>query len=289
MLYRQMKCFLEVANTLSFTTAAQNLGMTQQAVTKQISALETDIGLRLFNRTTRKVELTVPGQVLRDEFTDIHRQMEEGIKRAKSIGQGKEKTVVIGFLSILARKKYILPVTERLFELYPDINWEVKLLDFTQLRNQLLDHKLDICITSSFDWSYWPDVKVRVLQTKPFEILFSKKHPLAKVKDMSLDSLKDQVQLTLPKEYFFPGISFFGKKIPCRKVLPSPDIPTMLVWLESGQGFSMLTRVFEGLDSEDLCYWKVPFAEAHAEVVAICRNDASETVAEVVAEIEKIF
>ena len=55
MLYKQMCCFLEVANVLSFTTAAHNLYMSQQAVTKQIAALERELGFKLFNRSTRDV------------------------------------------------------------------------------------------------------------------------------------------------------------------------------------------------------------------------------------------
>ena len=63
MLYKQMCCFLEVANVLSFTTAAHNLYMSQQAVTKQIAALERELGFKLFNRSTRSVALTPAGRM----------------------------------------------------------------------------------------------------------------------------------------------------------------------------------------------------------------------------------
>lgn len=58
MLQQRIQTFLEVANCLSFSTAARNLYISQQAVTKQIASLEQELGLRLFYRTTRQVTLT---------------------------------------------------------------------------------------------------------------------------------------------------------------------------------------------------------------------------------------
>lgn len=62
MLQQRIQTFLEVANCLSFSTAARNLYISQQAVTKQIASLEQELGLRLFYRTTRQVTLTPAGQ-----------------------------------------------------------------------------------------------------------------------------------------------------------------------------------------------------------------------------------
>ena len=63
MLYKQIRCFLEVANCLSFTAAAKNLFMSQQAVTKQIAALEQELGFPIFERTSAGMELTPAGSV----------------------------------------------------------------------------------------------------------------------------------------------------------------------------------------------------------------------------------
>lgn len=289
MLYRQIRCFLEVANTLSFTTAAQNLYMTQQAVTKQISALEKDLGVKLFHRTTRSVSLTTAGQVLRDDFTDIHRQIKASVKKVQSLAKGKKDTVSIGFLSALSRQRLVVPIADALFQAYPDTFFDLRLLNFVELRNQLQDHKLDLCVTTSNDWQFWPSVQVKVLQSKQFEIVYSSRHPLAQQEPFSLEALQDYVQLTLPSENILPGVEFWGKKIPCCQAIQCPDIPTLLVRLESGQGFSLLTRVFEGFESPTLRYQEVPFPEAHAEIVCICREDADEDTTQIVKTIWQHF
>ena len=289
MLYRQIRCFLEVANTLSFTAAAQNLYMTQQAVTKQIAALERDLGVKLFLRTTRSVSLTPAGQVLRDDFTGIHRQIKASIKKVQSLEQGKKDTITIGFLSALSRQTLVVPIADTLFQSYPDTFFDIRLLNFVELRNQLQDHKLDLCVTTSNDWKFWPGVQVKILQSKQFEIVCSSRHPLAEQIPFPLEALRDYVQLTLPSENLLPGVEFWGKKIPCRQAIQCPDIPTLLVRLENGQGFSLLTRVFDGFESPTLRYQEVPFPEAHAEIVCICREDADESTTRIVQAIARRF
>lgn len=63
MLQQRIQTFLEVANCLSFSSAARNLYISQQAVTKQIASLEQELGLRLFYRTTRQVTLNPQPEV----------------------------------------------------------------------------------------------------------------------------------------------------------------------------------------------------------------------------------
>lgn len=61
---QQLKCFLEVAKDLSFTKAAKNLFTSQSNISRQIFVLEDILGVKLFERSTRSVKLTVQGQIL---------------------------------------------------------------------------------------------------------------------------------------------------------------------------------------------------------------------------------
>ena len=151
MLYQRIRCFLEVSNCLSFSTAAKNLHISQQAVTKQIAALEEELGMRLFYRTTRQVSLTPAGSMLRDDFTQINRQIEGSIRRARELDNSGRALLRVGFLSALSRKDIILPVTEYLIRTCPQMELDIQLLDFVELRNRLTDRKLDFCITTSND------------------------------------------------------------------------------------------------------------------------------------------
>ena len=104
MLQQRIQTFLEVANCLSFSTAARNLYISQQAVTKQIASLEQELGLRLFYRTTRQVTLTPAGSLLRDSFTQINRQIRSDIRKARELNSSG-KSLLRGWVPLLSVPK----------------------------------------------------------------------------------------------------------------------------------------------------------------------------------------
>ena len=69
----QLQCFLTVADTLNFARAAQQLHITQPAVTQQIHALEKELGVQLFHRTTHSVRLTDEGMVFLGDARQIEK------------------------------------------------------------------------------------------------------------------------------------------------------------------------------------------------------------------------
>ena len=287
MLYQRIRCFLEVSNCLSFSTAAKNLHISQQAVTKQIAALEEELGMRLFYRTTRQVSLTPAGSMLRDDFTQINRQIEGSIRRARELDNSGRALLRVGFLSALSRKDIILPVTEYLIRTCPQMELDIQLLDFVELRNRLTDRKLDFCITTSNDWRLWPEIRATVLQRKQFQVVCSVRHPLARQREITLEDLAPHTQLYLPGDNLLAGVEQWGRKIPCRRGLRCPDIATLMVRLELGEGFALLTKVIEGHDSPDLRYWDVPFPEAHAEIVCICRENEREEIRSIIRGVQQ--
>ena len=278
MLFQRITCFLEVASCLSFSTAAHNLHISQQAVTKQIAALEEELGLRLFYRTTRQVVLTPAGSILRDDFGQIRRQLDASIRRAQALDASGKPVLRIGFLSALSRRDVILPITEYIRGQRPDTELDIKLLDFIELRNQLLDARLDLCVTTSNDWQLWSGTSTTVLKRKLFQVVAAERHPLAGEETLDLDRLGEYTQLILPNDNLMAGVMQWGQRIPCRRAVRCPDISTLMVRLEMGEGFALLTKVIEGHDAPDLRYWDVPFPEAHAEIVCICRENEREAI-----------
>ena len=78
-----LKCFILVADNLSFARAAEELYISQPAVTKQINNLEQELGITLFIRSTRHVELTQAGMQFYKDAKDIVVKSEIAVNKKK--------------------------------------------------------------------------------------------------------------------------------------------------------------------------------------------------------------
>ncbi|TDC87302.1 LysR family transcriptional regulator [Actinomadura sp. 7K507] len=96
-----LQCFVTVAEELHFGRAAERLGMAQPPLSQRIQRLERELGVRLFDRSSRKVELTAPGRLLLDEARDILTRVDRVYSVAERARLGEVGTVRAGLPSDL--------------------------------------------------------------------------------------------------------------------------------------------------------------------------------------------
>ena len=94
----QIEYFIAVAKSLNFTDAARNLYVSQPSLSKQIALLEKEIGVQLFNRSTRGVRLTPAGAVLYKELGNVLDTIHEAIEKSSKKDLGEEGSITIGSL-----------------------------------------------------------------------------------------------------------------------------------------------------------------------------------------------
>ena len=87
--FRQLRAFVAVADETSMTRAAARLSLTPSALSMLIRAMEEDLGLKLFERTTRRLVLTEAGQSLLPVVREVFQRLDEGILSAQRSGYGK--------------------------------------------------------------------------------------------------------------------------------------------------------------------------------------------------------
>ncbi len=103
---RNIKSFVTIAETMSFTTAADQLNLSQSALTQQLQALELELGVRLIDRTNRRrLSLTGPGQVLLDqgrrllvEESDLRTQVKSALEGGATLAIGHMGSATMSFI-----------------------------------------------------------------------------------------------------------------------------------------------------------------------------------------------
>lgn len=124
----QIVFFVRVTEGGNFSAAARSLGLSPSAVSKQIRRLEDRLGVRLFNRSTRRLTLTDEGRVLYARCAGIVTAVDEALTLASSMA-GK----VVGTLRVTATvafaKAHLLPLFPEFLKRYPELNLELELTD----------------------------------------------------------------------------------------------------------------------------------------------------------------
>ena len=94
----QLNCFLKVAENLSFTKAAEQLYISQTAVTNHIKNLENEIGFLLFERNKKRVELTKEGVRFLSEVYKLKNSMDSILKVVDQIQKGEINSIRLGYI-----------------------------------------------------------------------------------------------------------------------------------------------------------------------------------------------
>ena len=93
---RHLRYFIALAEELSFTRAAQRLHVSQPPLSLQIAQLEAELGVQLFVRTSRRVELTLAGQAYLVDARAVLERLDAARQRVGAIGQGQAGRIEVG-------------------------------------------------------------------------------------------------------------------------------------------------------------------------------------------------
>ena len=105
--FRELECFLAVAEELSFTRAAERLHLAQPPLSRHIRQLEEKLGVELFQRSRRKVSITAAGKAFREEAQEILARIRRAGDAAKRAAAGETEHLHIGFVSAVLSKELV--------------------------------------------------------------------------------------------------------------------------------------------------------------------------------------
>jgi DNA-binding transcriptional LysR family regulator len=199
-----LQVFLAVADTGSFSRAAERVFLTQPAISKRIAALEAHLGTRLFDRIGRTIQLTPAGQELRARAGKLLREMDD-LRRSLGNLAGE----VSGELR-LATSHHIglhrLPGPLKYFhDTWPQVRLDLRFMDSEKACSAVLHGEIELAIVT-----LPPKVEVPLKAEKvwddPLEIVVGRDHPLARAKTATRHALLDYPAI-------LPGPGTFTREI----------------------------------------------------------------------------
>ncbi|MHB1630353.1 MAG: LysR substrate-binding domain-containing protein [Bacilli bacterium] len=194
--FQQLKTFHRVASHLNFTRAAEELHLSQPAVSRQIEALEATLGLPLFDRSGRKISLTEAGYVLFRQCEQILRLVDSTRTAIDTLKNLESGSLHIGLSSTIGN--YILPHTILQFtRKYPGIQTKISISCSRDVLQKLESGAVDIAVVSG-------PITSTALYVEPFlqdEIVLAMGdgHPLSQLDQITVDSIR-QFPLLLRSE-----------------------------------------------------------------------------------------
>lgn len=185
---RHLHYFIAVAEELHFTRAAERLHMAQPPLSQQIRDLETQLGIKLFERTKRHVELTPAGKVFLTEARLVLAQADRAVKAAQRAGRGEIGQLIIGFNSSATYS--VLPkILQRFRDCCPEVELILHELTTSQQLELLRKHQIHVGLL------YLPldDAELKFISVlkEPLMVTIPDTHPLRDQPQISLHALKN--------------------------------------------------------------------------------------------------
>lgn len=279
---QQLEYFLAVAKFLNFTRVAEKYFISQTAVTQQIKSLEEQLGVKLFNRSKRKVKLTPAGAVFIEEAQAIINRTKEAITKTQAAATGFFGNLNIGFIK--GYEHSLFPQKIQSFRVqHPNISMFLKRNDPTPLFENLEKNNHDIIFNFDFSSENYPNLEKKMIEKVPLITVLYQGHPLAYKSSLSREELRQEAFIVNKINYlkndgtekildryvelgFIPNI-----------VYESSDIETMLIMISAGMGISILPEYATSMLKNNLNLVYIPLRDEneYIEIYAFWKKDNS--------------
>lgn len=175
----EYRYFFEVAKTLNFNQAAENLFISQPALSKCIIKLENEFGVPLFIRTKRSVRLTEAGNALLNQYPYVQKAEHELYEKVRNASRGRNTQLAIGIQDGHLITPGLKKLLDGFSEIQKDVQTDVINSPYVQLFEQLSSHEIDLAFALEFPGNIYPNIGHEILETKESFALVSKTHPAA--------------------------------------------------------------------------------------------------------------
>ena len=251
---RHLRYFITVAEELSFSKAALKLHTAQPSLSQQIKDLEDDIGVQLFHRTKRKVELTEEGLVFLEQARLTLTQADKAITMARQVAAAKVQYLKIGFVPSAEIRifPYILP---RLRVKLPKLQIRTLNLKESDQIAELKKGDLDIIfINQEFQNEVFAS---QLILKEPLVFMLPKQLPLAQLTEIPVEQLNGLAITVLSQKLSQPLFDTITQYIEQRQIQfqtisETNSIAESIQTVHSGQSCAILPSYMQALATDQM-------------------------------------
>jgi len=289
---KQLRYFVEIAESGSFSSAAEKLFIAQSALSRQIKELEGDLGTPLFERTARQPRLTPAGLAFLPRAKAILIDVESAGRLAKSVGHGQSGTIRLGHASTVPLIGQLKEVLELYLENATEVSVEVSSESSEMQLMNLVNNRIDVGFLRLPVLHQPNDITLLPLYTEQVVVAVGVSHPLSSRTCITLAELRDEhfVSIAHPKR---GGLSYLSFEL-CARAGFSPK-PAQIYSLKSTEplliqaGFGIALLPISIVRAFALHAIEIEDEGCESEVVLACRDGDSELVATFSAHFRKAF
>lgn len=240
----QIECFLAVANHLNFARAAEELNISQPAVTHQIQTLEAELNIKLFKRSTRFVSLTEEGNYFLDDAKSIQQTM----FRAKTRFSNNDYEMLTIGCSSPSQIQLLSNALKQIRWQHPHIHPQFRHLTQSQIPQRIDDEVIDIAFGPKMDITSQKKVLYRELFQMSLSCVCPKDHPVSKLKSISLNEIQTHKLIIYTPISASFEITMTQKKLIGNKKINETYLcefsEDAILLVEAGYGIAILPEAF---------------------------------------------
>ncbi|MFJ8511770.1 LysR substrate-binding domain-containing protein [Lysinibacillus xylanilyticus] len=254
---RKMRYFMMVAEELNFSRAAERLRMAQPPLSQEIRKLEEELGVQLFHRTKRMVELTDAGRIFLEGSQQTLLQLERTIKETQLAAEGKIGSLIIGFVD---STEIVIEVLNKFREHFPKIQLILREMTTEQQLKALYEKQIHIgFIRSKLNNGI---LTSEVCSEESLRLVLNQDHPFASLPEIPLRLLIDEPFILFPRHmgpnFYDLIISYFWDHgVSLNVVQEAIQMQTIVNLVATGMGVSVVPSSVESYKHPGVIYKKI--------------------------------
>ncbi len=255
--FNRIVYFLRVCEFGSISKAAERLYITPQALNKQIRVLEEELGEKLFQHTTRTLQLTEFGVFFRNQMQPVCQLYETAQAQVARYLDSSRQTLRVGFFQGIPKRRVIQPVVTELMVGLPDVQIELGSAEMDEVYTDLRSGKIDLAITNVNPVEALPDLVQIPLLSLPCKIVVSYLHPWMARQTITSEDMAAAPVLFLSRANG-PDREGFYRNLKASSYHFAPTYNAMLAQLGTGQHYAVFPTLFENLAEIGLKTFPLP-------------------------------